>query len=171
MITHVAEADVSENAGPESVVKSCRYALIAALGRASKSAGAKSVSAQIAESGCARQSVVGEAIAAEAVQLRGSLVIDAHVELIIVENAVPAGREVVDQPRAGIRELLQQGHRLRRKPAVRNQIAGESSPARPVWISSCGIENLIGVLAEIAIRDPSHAASGADKRRRDRLQE
>ena len=113
MITHVAEAEVGENAGPESVVESCGNALIAALGGAGKSAGAESVSAKVAESGCARQGVVGEAVAAEGVQLRGSLVIDAHVELIVVENAVSAGGKVVDQSRAGGGgELLQQSHGL-----------------------------------------------------------
>ena len=108
---------------------------------------------------CTGQSVVGETVAAEGVQLRGGLVVNADVELVVIENAVAAGGKIVDKPGAGrVRELLQQSDCLRRQTVVGNQIACERCSPRAIRVSGGGIVDLVCVLAEVAIRDSGNAA-------------
>ena len=74
------------------------------------------------------QTVVGETVAPERVQLRGGLVVNADVKLIVIENAVAAGGKIVDKP-----ALVGLGNCCSRATAcvdsvVGNQIACEVRP-------------------------------------------
>src|SRR5215471_17298302 len=95
MIADIAKTEVCEPLGTERIIEPGSNALVAGIGATGQPALSESVPAESAEDGITRQSEVGQAVASENVQLFRCLMINPHIECIVVILARAGSNEVV----------------------------------------------------------------------------
>src|SRR5215475_10059444 len=95
MVSDIAEAEIGKQRGTQGIVKPAGDALVAAFGYSCQAKLAETDSTQGTENCICTLAVVRETVAAKRMHLRRGLIVYADIELVAVEDTVPALREIV----------------------------------------------------------------------------